>query len=81
MVKRSSSMSFKHTVQKESSYAVALLWESNKVSILGVTCLPLNPVFFKVVVTLRLNIKLHLLRRLRVPYLGLTLLGQPPHNF
>jgi hypothetical protein len=40
-----------------------------------------DSVFFKVVVTLRLNIKLHLLHRLRVPYLGLTLLGQPPHNF
>jgi hypothetical protein len=40
-----------------------------------------HAVFFKVVVTLRLNIKLHLLHRLRVPYLGLTLLGQPPHNF
>jgi hypothetical protein len=38
-------------------------------------------VFFKVAVTLCLNIKLHLLHHLRVPYLGLTLLGQPPNNF
>jgi hypothetical protein len=30
----------------------------------------INPVFFKIVVTLCLNIKLHLLRLLLVPYLG-----------
>ena len=30
----------------------------------------IEPVFFKIVVTLCLNIKLHLLRLLLVPYLG-----------
>lgn len=34
------------------------------------TTLEILPVFFKIVVTLCLNIKLHLLRLLLVPYLG-----------
>lgn len=42
---------------------------------------PMSPVFFKVVVTLCLNIKLHLLPLLLVLYLGLGSRAQLPHNF